>query len=64
MVCAGKGIVSAIAPSAGQAPRVLARFDTGRAGINTVGVDESTGDVWVVWFDAKGDWVQRLRLHS
>lgn len=59
MVCAGNGIVNVIALNTGKAPSILASIDTGHP-IHTVGIDESTGDVWVVWSDSNGDFVQRL----
>lgn len=59
MACAGNGIVNVIALAPGKAPTVLASVDTGHP-IHTVGIDERTGDVWVVWSDANGDFVQRL----
>jgi DNA-binding beta-propeller fold protein YncE len=62
VVCAGRGIVTVIAPKAGTAPQVVGKIDTGHAGVHTVGIDETTGDVWIVWGDAKGDWVQRLKF--
>ena len=61
VACAGRGIITVLAPVAGAAPKLLATLDTGHTGIHTVGIDESTGDVWVVWSDDKGDWVQRLK---
>jgi DNA-binding beta-propeller fold protein YncE len=61
VVCAGKGIVSVLSVKSGSPPAVVATFDTQHAGLHTVGIDESTNDVWVVWSDAKGDWVQRLK---
>ncbi len=61
VVCAGRGIVSVLAVARGSAPRVLARFDTGHKGLHTVGIDESTNAIWVVYADQNGDWVQRLR---
>jgi DNA-binding beta-propeller fold protein YncE len=61
VVCAGKGIVSVLAPQTGAAPKLLAKLDTGHAGIHTVGIDAKTGAIWVVWSDPKGDWVQRLK---
>ena len=43
-------------------PQVVGRLDTGHAGVHTVGIDESRrGDIWIVWGDPKGDWVQRLK---
>lgn len=60
VVCAGRGIVTVIAVKSGAAPRVVGRIDTGHEGIHTVGIDESTRSVWVVYSDMHGDWVQRL----
>ena len=62
VACAGRGIVTVVALQGGEAPRVVGRLDTGHPGIHTIGIDESTNDLWVVWSDASGDWVQRLRL--
>ncbi len=64
VVCAGRGIVTVVALQSGAAPKVVGRIDTGHRGIHTVGIDERTGDIWVVWADAKGDWVQRLKWSS
>ncbi len=61
VVCAGRGIVTVIAVSKGSAPHVVGRFDTAHTGVHTVGIDETTNDIWVVYADPKGDWVQRLR---
>jgi DNA-binding beta-propeller fold protein YncE len=62
VACAGRGIVTVAALHSGEAPRVVGRLDTGHPGIHTIGIDESTNDLWVVWSDASGDWVQRLTL--
>ncbi len=59
MACAGNGVVTVVGVEGG-VPKVLARIDTGHP-IHTVGIDESTGDLWVVWSDRTGDFVQRLR---
>jgi hypothetical protein len=61
VVCAGRGIVTIIGVRQGQAPQVVARIDTGHTELHTAGIDESNGDVWVVYADAGGDWVQRLQ---
>jgi DNA-binding beta-propeller fold protein YncE len=60
VACAGQGIVSILAVTSGAAPKVVATVDTGHRGIHTIGIEEGAGNVWVVWSDAKGDWVQRL----
>jgi hypothetical protein len=62
VACAGRGIVTVAAVKSGSAPRIVAKLDTGHSGIHTVGIDERTNELWVVWSDAKGDWVQRLRF--
>jgi DNA-binding beta-propeller fold protein YncE len=59
MACAGKGVISVVALPSGAAPKLLASIDTGHP-VHTVGVDEQTGDLWVVWSDERGDFVQRL----
>ncbi|HLY03521.1 MAG TPA: hypothetical protein VKR56_13635 [Candidatus Cybelea sp.] len=61
VVCAGRGIVTVIAVTRGSAPRVVGRLDTGHSAVKTVGIDETTNDIWVVYADKQGDWVQRLR---
>jgi DNA-binding beta-propeller fold protein YncE len=61
VVCAGRGIVSVLAVASGSAPRVVARLDTGHRELHTVGIDEATHDLWIVYPEKSGDWVQRLR---
>lgn len=61
IVCAGRGIVSLIRAESGMAPRVVGTLDTGHESLHTVGIDDSTGDIWVVYSDGRGDWVQKLR---
>ena len=56
--CAGNGIVTVVKMD-GKTPVVVGKIDTGKD-ISHVGIDESTGDLWVVWSDATGDYVQRL----
>jgi hypothetical protein len=60
IVCAGRGIVTVIRAESGMAPRVVGTIDTGHASLHTVGIDERTGDIWVVYSDGRGDWVQKL----
>ena len=61
VVCAGRGIVTVVAVKSGAAPRVVGRIATGHRGLHTVGIDEATNDIWVVYADPSGDWVQRLK---
>jgi hypothetical protein len=62
VACAGRGIVTVAAVKRGSAPRIVAKLDTGHTGVHTVGIDESTNDLWIVWSDVHGDWVQRLHF--
>lgn len=62
VVCAGKGIITVIGVKSGTSPTVLTSLNTGHTGLKTIGIDESTNDVWIVWSDAKGDWVQRYKF--
>jgi hypothetical protein len=62
IACAGKGVVSVLAVRPNAAPKMIAKLNTGHRGIHTIAIDESTNQVWVVWSDAKGDWVQQLNL--
>lgn len=61
MACAGRGVVTVLALKAGAVPRVVGRIDTGHSRLHTVGIDEATNDIWVVYSDPRGDWVQRLK---
>ena len=61
IVCAGRGVVTVAALASGAAPRVVGRLDTGHTGVHTVGIDESSGEIWIVYTDQSGDWVQRLK---
>jgi DNA-binding beta-propeller fold protein YncE len=61
VACAGGGIVTVLAVTKGSAPRVVGGLDTGHRKVGTVGIDETTNDLWIVYSDESGDWVQRLR---
>lgn len=61
IVCAGRGIVTVVAVKSDAAPRVVGRLDTGHRGVHTVGIDEDTNDIWIVYADPRGDWVERLK---
>ena len=56
-----EAVVTVIAVSKGSAPRVVGRLDTDHREVHTVGIDEATNDIWIVYADPQGDWVQRLR---
>jgi glutamine cyclotransferase len=61
VVCAGRGIVTVVETQHGAAPRLAGRIETGHQGLHTVGIDEANNDIWVVYSDTRGDWVQRLK---
>ena len=61
VVCAGRGIVTVVSVKNGAAPRVVGRIATGHRSLHTVGIDETTNEIWVVYADPSGDWVQRLK---
>ena len=61
VVCAGRGIVTVLSVKNGAAPRLVGRLDTGHQRLHTVGIDEATNEIWVVYSDPHGDWVQRLK---
>ena len=61
LVCAGRGVITVFALRSGAAPRLVGRLQSGHRGIHTVGIDERTNDIWVVYADPSGDWVQRLK---
>jgi hypothetical protein len=61
VACAGHGIITVIAAKNGTAPQVVGRIDTGHGHVSTIGINEQTNDLWIVYSDARGDWVQRLK---
>jgi glutamine cyclotransferase len=60
-VCAGKGIVTLVKLAPGAAPALVATIDTKHA-VHTVGIDESTGRVWIVYAAPSGDFIEALRI--
>jgi hypothetical protein len=61
IACAGRGIITVLAPISGSSPKLVGRVDTGHNGVHTIGIDETSGDIWIVYGDETGDWVQRLK---
>jgi len=57
LACAGSGALSLLRDNAHGAATLVARTSTER-GAHTVGVDEKTGNVWLVWAQPSGDFVQ------
>lgn len=60
-VCAGKGIVTLVKLTRNAAPAVVATIDTKHA-VHTVGIDERTGRVWIVYAAPRGDFIEALRI--
>jgi DNA-binding beta-propeller fold protein YncE len=60
-VCAGKGVVTLVKLARDGAPLVVATIDTNHA-VHTVGIDERTGRVWIVYAAPSGDFIEALRI--
>ncbi len=57
LACAGSGMLTLLRDNAKGAPTIVSQTPAER-GAHTVGVDEKTGNVWLVWAQATGDFVQ------
>lgn len=55
--CAGSSMVTVLRDNASSAPTILSQSPSER-GAHTVGIDEKTGNVWLVWAQPTGDFVQ------
>ena len=60
IACAGSGTISVLRDNATGAPTLLAQMPAAR-GAHTLGIDEKTGDVWVVWAQPDGDFIQGFK---
>jgi len=60
MACAGSGSVTVLRDNASGAPTVVTQAPVA-TGVHTVGMDEKTGAVWLVWAQANGDYVQAFK---
>jgi len=58
--CAGSGFVTLVRDNPGAAPTLVAQGGVSN-GAHTVGIDAKTGNVWIVWSDPSGDYVQALK---
>ncbi len=58
--CAGSGMVTLLRDNARGAPTLVAQTPVAR-GAHTVGLDEQSGAVWLVWAQSDGDYVQALK---
>ncbi|GAC1651687.1 MAG: hypothetical protein NVS9B12_00260 [Vulcanimicrobiaceae bacterium] len=61
IACAGSGHLTLIQDFQTEAPRVVASMKVSDD-VGTVGADESTGDLWIVWNEGKHDFIQRLHV--
>lgn len=61
MACAGGSKITLIKDNQNGPPEIVGQIDVAR-GMHTVAIDPKTGDIWGVWADDRGDWVQRFTL--
>ncbi|MFN2528428.1 MAG: YncE family protein [Candidatus Baltobacteraceae bacterium] len=61
LACAGTSKITLIKDNQNSPPRIVGTIDVAQ-GLHTVAIDPKTGDIWGVWADDRGDWVQRFRL--
>lgn len=59
LACAGSSKITLIKDNQTGPPEIVGQIDVAR-GMHTVAIDSKTGDIWGVWADEKGDWVQRF----
>ncbi len=57
IACAGSGMVTVLRDNVRGAPTIVSQTPVER-GAHTVGIDEKTGNVWLVWAQPTGDFVQ------
>jgi YVTN family beta-propeller protein len=60
MACAGSGQISVVRDNPNGAPTLVAQ-DKAANGAHTLGIDSKTGNIWVVWAQPDGDFVQAVR---
>jgi outer membrane protein assembly factor BamB len=63
MACAGSGMITVVLDKPAAAPEVVARGPAAR-GAHTLAIDPKTGDVWAVWAEPSGDFIQNFRVQS
>jgi YVTN family beta-propeller protein len=61
LACAGSGTLSVLRDNPSGPPTVVAQT-TVALGAHTVGIDPKTGNVWIVWSEAGGDFTQSFAL--
>ena len=61
IACAGSGMLTLLRDNPSSAPSVLAQAAAPR-GAHTVGIDSATANIWIVWAEAAGDFVQRFKV--
>jgi len=60
IACAGSGEITVLRDNPGRGPTIVARGPAAR-GAHTLAIDPKTGNVWVVWAQADGDFVQAVK---
>jgi len=63
LACAGSGMLTLLRDNPSGAPTIVSQLPAER-GAHTVGIDEKTGNVWLVWAQATGDFVQAFSTKS
>ncbi len=61
MACAGSGMITVVRDKPAGAPDAVAQGPAAR-GAHTVGVDAKTGNIWTVWAEPSGDFVQNFKI--
>jgi hypothetical protein len=61
IACAGSKMLTVLRDNASAAPSVVGSVAVA-AGAHTVGIDSSTGTIWVVWAESGGDFVQGFKV--
>lgn len=61
LACAGSGMLTLLRDNASGAPAIVSQMPVER-GAHTVGIDEKTGRVWLVWAQPAGDFIQAFSV--
>ncbi len=59
--CAGSGMLTVLRDNAKGAPTIVAQTAVSK-GAHTVGMDEKSGEAWIVWAQPDGDFVQAFKV--
>ncbi len=61
IACAGSGMVTVLRDNPTGAATIVAR-GTAPSGAHTIGIDPKNANIWIVWAEASGDFVQSLKV--